>query len=68
MIELTDQQLRTLDAQPQPPVVVDSRSGQEYLLIRRDVFEKMQATMRPLARAWDDPRLDDYEVYREKKT
>lgn len=66
MIELTEQQLKDLEAQPQPPVVIDPRTGQEYLLIRRDVFENMQAVMRPLARGWDDPLLDEYEVYRKK--
>jgi hypothetical protein len=29
MIELTGQQLLDLDAQPQPPVAIDPRTGQE---------------------------------------
>jgi len=58
--------LKTSTRSRKPSVVVDPRNGKEYLLIGRDVFEKMQAAMRPLARGWDDPRLDDYEVYRKK--
>jgi hypothetical protein len=34
MIELRDDQLRALNASEQPPVAVDPRTGQEYLLIR----------------------------------
>jgi hypothetical protein len=39
MIELTPDQLQALDAPQQPPVAVDPRSGQEYLLIRREIYE-----------------------------
>ncbi len=34
MIELTEHQQKAVDTQEQPPVVVDPRTGQEYLLIR----------------------------------
>jgi hypothetical protein len=43
------------------------RDGQEYLLVRRDIYEKMQMVLKPFSRGWDDPRLDDYEIYRKKK-
>jgi hypothetical protein len=59
MIELTDQQLKELDAQPQPPVAVDPRTGQEYLLIRREVYEGVRGLLRPLGRNWDNPADDD---------
>jgi hypothetical protein len=58
MIELRDDQLQALDALPQPPVAVDPRTGQEYLLIRREIYEKVRGMLRPLGRAWDDPADD----------
>lgn len=59
MIELTEVQQRTLDALPQPPVAVDPRTGQEYLLIRREIYELVKATLKPYGRGWDDPADDD---------
>lgn len=59
MIELTESQAKALDDSQQPPVVVDPRTGQEYLLIRRDVYEKVKAVLKPIGRAWDDPADDD---------
>ena len=59
MIELTQEQLRALDAPGQPAVAVDPRTGQEYLLIRREIYEKVRAFLTPLGRAWDNPADDD---------
>jgi hypothetical protein len=59
MIELTDQQLKDLDAQPQPPVAIDPRTGQEYLLIRREVYDGVRGLLRPLGRNWDNPADND---------
>jgi hypothetical protein len=59
MTELRDDQLLALDGQPQPPVAVDSRTGQEYLLIRREIYEIVRATLKPYGRSWDDPVDDD---------
>ncbi len=59
MIEFREDQWRTLDAPEQPPVAVDPRTGQEYLLIRREVYEKVRAFLKPLGRAWDNPADDD---------
>ena len=59
MIELTEDQLRALDASPQPPVAVDPRTGQEYLLIRREIYELVRGTLKPYGRGWDDPADDD---------
>jgi hypothetical protein len=42
MIELRDDQLLALDAPEQPPIAVDPRTGQEYLLIRREVVRISQ--------------------------
>jgi hypothetical protein len=59
MIELRPEQLPGLDGPEQPPVAVDPRTGQEYLLIRRDVYEKVRAILKPYGRAWDNPADDD---------
>jgi hypothetical protein len=59
MIELKEDQLQALDGQPQPPVAVDPRTGQEYLLIRREVYELVCKTLKPYGRGCDDPADDD---------
>ncbi len=59
MIELTEQQRQCLDCKEQPPVVVDTQTGQEYLLIRREVYEKVRRMLTPLGRAWDNAADDD---------
>src|SRR5437016_873944 len=59
MIELTDDQLPALDGKQQPPVAVDPRTGQEYLLIRREVYEHVCGFLKPLGRGWDNPADDD---------
>ena len=59
MIELREEQLQALDAPEQPPVAVDPRTGQQYLLIRREVYEKVRGFLKPYGRAWDNPADDD---------
>jgi hypothetical protein len=59
MIELREDQLRALDRQPPPPIVVDPRTGQEYFLIRREVYELVRGTLKPYGRGWDDAADDD---------
>jgi hypothetical protein len=60
MIQLTSQQRQALDDKTeQPPVVVDPQTGQEYLLIRREIYELVRGTLKPYGRGWDDPADDD---------
>ena len=59
MIELSEDQLQVLDALEQPPVAVDPRTGQQYLLIRREIYEKVRGFLKPYSRAWDNPADDD---------
>lgn len=66
MIELTEEQQQVLDREKQPVCAIDPRTGQEYLLIRREMYEKVQGILRPIQRGWDDPALDVYEQYRKK--
>jgi hypothetical protein len=59
MIELTQDQLQRLDGSEQPAVAVDIRTGQEYLLIRREIYEKVRSLLTPFGRAWDNRADDD---------
>ena len=59
MIELTHEQSQAMDDHEQPPAFVDPRTGQEYLLIRREIYELVRGTLKPYGRGWDDPADDD---------
>ena len=59
MIELTEQQAETVAHAEQPPLVVDPRTKEEFILVRRDRFDAMQRWMSSLKRRWDDPADDD---------
>ena len=59
MIELREDQVQALDGPEQPPVVVDPRTGQEYLLIRREVYEQVRSILKPFNCAWSNPADDD---------
>jgi hypothetical protein len=58
MIELREDQLPALNAPQQPPVAVDPRTGQEYLLIRRDVNEKVCLALKPFTIRKEDAEED----------
>jgi hypothetical protein len=67
MIELTQAQQQALDVSKQPVVAVDPRTGQEYLLIRREIYELVRGILKPFNRdVEDDPDMDVYEKYRKK--
>ena len=59
MIKLTAEQALALEAEPQPPDAVNPRTGQEYLLIRRDVYDTVRQFLKPIGRGWDNPADDD---------
>ena len=59
MVELTQEQLQALDAPQQPPTLVDPRTGQQFLLIRKEVYDKVRTFLTPYGRAWDNPADDD---------
>ena len=67
MIELTVPQLHALDTEKQPVSVVDPRTGQEYLLIKREVYDLVRGIVAPFNRGMeDDPDMDVYELYRKQ--
>jgi hypothetical protein len=79
MIELTEQQLQELNG-PQPLRVVDPTTRQRYVLVREEVYERMQAVLdegtldsrdvgalvERTMREYDadDPLLESYQQYR----
>ena len=55
MIELTEQQAEAVSGAEQPLVVIDPRTREEFVLVRRGRFDAMQKWMSSLKRRWDDP-------------
>jgi hypothetical protein len=53
MIKLTESQANDLRSEPQPTAVVDPLTGQQYRLIREEVFKLMQGIVAPFNRGWD---------------
>ena len=51
--------MKALDAPQQPAVAIDPRTGQEYLLIRREIYDKVRLMLKPFGRNWDNPADDD---------
>ena len=66
MIELTEDQLRELEASGQPAEVRNPHTQETFILVRRDAYEKMRRLIDGMTRSagWDDPALDDYEQFR----
>lgn len=59
MIELREDQLQALDTEQQPVLAIDPRTGQQYWLIKEEVYKLMQGIVRPFNRNWDNPDDDD---------
>jgi len=59
MIELTPDQVRAVEQQEPLPLVVNPKTLEEFVLVRKDRFEAMQKWMAPLKRRWDNPADDD---------
>jgi hypothetical protein len=59
MIELTAEQAEALTRAEQPPLVVNPRTQEEFVLVPRDRFEAMQKWVASLKRRWDNPADDD---------
>jgi hypothetical protein len=47
----------------------DPETGQEYVLVPAEQYEKLRAVVDGITRraGWDDPALDVYEQYRKKQ-
>jgi len=68
MIELTEDQVRAIEAECEsPPRVKNPKTQETFLLIRQDVYELVRRIIEgPNRHGWDDPELDVYEQYRKK--
>jgi hypothetical protein len=68
MIELTIEQRRELEG-PEFARARDPETGQVYVLVQAEQYEKIRKIIDGVSRrwGWHDPRLDDYEIYRKKK-
>jgi len=67
MIELTQEQMKAVDQGESLPIVVHPKTREEFVLVCREVFDRMSKVLQPLSRGWDDPALDVYEEYRKKQ-
>ncbi len=65
MIQLTPEQVQAVEQQEQP-VLVNPETGEDFVIVRKAVYDKMRRLTAPLSRGWDDPALDVYEQYRKK--
>lgn len=59
MIELKEDQLAALDAAKQPAVVIDPRTGQEYRLIKEEVYDLVCGLLKPFSIDPNDTEDDD---------
>jgi hypothetical protein len=64
MIDLTDAQIHAVEDSQPLPLVVNPRTREEFVLVRREVFERIRKVLQPLNRGWEDQALDIYEQYR----
>jgi len=66
MIDLTEEQVQAVEQADQVPILVNPKTREEFVLVRKEMFDRMRKLMQPLSRGWDDPALDVYEEYRKK--
>lgn len=60
MIELTVDQARAIEENGgQPSLLVDPRTQETFVLVRKDTYDRMQKWFAPLKRRWDNPADDD---------
>ena len=60
MIELTQEQSQAVEREAvKPTVVVDPLTGQQYRLIKEEIYKLMQGVVKPFNRNWDNPEDDD---------
>ena len=66
MIDMTEEQVRAVEQIDHLPILVNPKTGEEFVLVRREVFDRLRKQLQPFSRGWDDPALDVYEEYRKK--
>jgi hypothetical protein len=68
MIDLTPDQRRELGG-PEFARARDPETGQVYVLVQAEQYEKIRKIIDGVSRraGWDEPEMDEYEIYRKKK-
>ncbi len=68
MIELKSEQSRELKG-PEFAKARDPETGQVYILVEVEQYEKIRKIIDGVSRrsGWDEPEMDEYEIYRKKK-
>jgi hypothetical protein len=81
-IELTEAQRQAIaSAADMPPRLVDSAANVTYVLLRADIYERLERLLddeyrpsaaypaidRAFAAGWDDPKMSEYDRYEELK-
>jgi hypothetical protein len=59
MIDLTEEQIRAMEATKPPLELQNPHTGETFMLIKRHVYELMCGIVKPLNRNWDNPADDD---------
>jgi hypothetical protein len=59
MIELTEEQVQAVERTQPWPLVVNPKTREEFVLVRKDRFDAMQKWVASLKRRWDNPADDD---------
>jgi hypothetical protein len=59
MFELTAEQVEAVERGEPLLVVVNPKTHEEFVLLRKERFEAMQKWIAPLKRRWDNPADDD---------
>jgi hypothetical protein len=60
MIELTQDQAQAVETYgKEPPLVIDPRTRETFVLVRKDAYDAMQKWMASLKRRWDNPADND---------
>jgi hypothetical protein len=80
MIELTEQQQQEVGETNDPIRVIDPATRREFVLIRAELFSRLQTVFgdldpcdaypaidRAFASDWDDPKMSDYDNYEQHK-
>jgi len=76
-IELTDEQRKALESQPNEPLrIVDPRTNQTYVLVQEKVYVQVQSLLQDdlsdtyaaqvdsaMKAGWNDPKMDEYDDY-----
>jgi hypothetical protein len=67
MIELNAEQVQAMEGQKSPLHVLNPKTQEVYVLIRKDVYDlTCRVVSGPNRNGWDDPELDVYEQSRKK--